>query len=98
LWRAVVSEFELNSAELVVLTKAAEAADRAEDARAAVDRDGLVTVGRYGQPVLHPAADLERQNRALIGALLRSIGVLNPPLVAPYVPGRPGPKPSRRSR
>ena len=98
LWRAVIAEFELNSAEAAVLARACEAADRAEDARLALDRDGVVVTGRYGQPVAHPAVDIERQNRALIGQLLRSIGVLNPPILPPYVPGRPGPKPTRRTR
>ena len=98
LWRAVVAEFELNSAELAVLARACEAADRADDARGIVDAEGLVAVGRYGQPVLHPAVDVERQSRALIGQLLRSIGVLNPPIVPLHVSGRPGPKPTRRSR
>lgn len=86
----------MNAAELAVLARACEALDRAEDAREAVDRDGVIVTNRYGAPAAHPGLDVERQNRALVGTLLRSLGILNPPTQPAYNPHKPGPKPVRR--
>ena len=73
---------------LVILRSACESFDRCQAAKALLDKDGPVFVDRYGQPRVHPAAAVERDNRA---AMLSAIKALNLDVVTPRDgPGRPG--------
>lgn len=95
LWRAVLADYALSAAELRVLDAACEAADRAAEAKAEVDRDGVSVPGRYG-PRIHPAAAVERDARAAMLRALKDLGVVDR-----REPGRrddhtPGPKPGAR--
>lgn len=95
LWRAVLADYALSAAELRVLDHACQAADRAAEAKAEVDRDGVTVEGRYG-PRIHPAAAVERDARAAVLRALKDLGVVDR-----REPGRrddhtPGPKPGAR--
>jgi phage terminase small subunit len=59
---------------LAVLTEGAWAVHRAEEAKAIVDAEGLVTHDRWGQSKPHPAVATERDAR---GAVLRALKQLN---------------------
>lgn len=62
-WRQIVADFELAPWQLRTLTSAAEAFDRATQAREQVDADGLMVVDRFNQPKPHPLLPVERDNR-----------------------------------
>ena len=75
LWRAVVAEYELSSAELEVLGSALALLDRAESAATIVRAEGLITKDRYGSPKPHPAVDVECRCRATASRLIQQLGV-----------------------
>ncbi len=60
----MVRGYALEPHHIALLVKACEAYDRAEQARAIVDRDGLVVVSRLGEPRQHPAIPIERDSPA----------------------------------
>lgn len=68
----VLKLFELEANDMHVLDAACIAADRAESARIVVERDGILTEGRYG-PRTNPAVLIERDSRA---AMLRALTML----------------------
>jgi hypothetical protein len=87
-WRDVQSTFAIADAEgLTCLRLAAVSIDRAERCRALIEQDGEVTVGRDGQPRIHPAIGAERDAKA---AALQAIKKLDIGLVPAARPGRPG--------
>jgi phage terminase small subunit len=69
LFSAVLAEFELNPAETELLAAACVALDRMTEARALLDRDGLVVEGRAG-PRAHPACMVERDSRVAFDRIL----------------------------
>ena len=75
LWRDVLAEYELSAAELEVLRSALVALDRADQAAAVVDAEGVVVVDRYGSPKAHPATDIEARNRTIFARLVAQLGV-----------------------
>ena len=75
LWRAVVDEFELRADELLLLDKAARTADDCARLDAAVASGPLTVPGSTGQPVAQPLLREARQSRALLGALIRQLGL-----------------------
>ena len=75
LWAAVAGHYVLEPHHLRILQAAAECADRAEAARVAVDRDGLmVDSPRYGSKS-HPLLTVERDQRTLMARLVRDLGL-----------------------
>lgn len=81
-WRRVVSDYELPSDALLILRTAAEAWDRAQQARLEIAQDGLVLNGRR-----HPAVDIEAQSQSLFLRAMKQLGLdIEPP--GPI--GRPG--------
>jgi P27 family predicted phage terminase small subunit len=74
LWRAVIREYSLEAHSLEQLAIACEAADRAAEARAAIEADGPYIDGRYGQRQ-HPALAVERDARLRELRALRELGL-----------------------
>ena len=79
-WRSVVGRWELEDHHVRLLTLAAEAWDRGEQARELVARDGLTTPTRDGGAKLHPAVRVETDCRLAFARLLRELDLdLDPP-------------------
>jgi P27 family predicted phage terminase small subunit len=94
LWKAVLgdlaSDWELTVAELHVLERACECADRIDELEAEISSDGLTTEGSRGQTILHPAVAECRQWKLTEAKLLGSLDL------AP--PTEPSPVQTRASR
>lgn len=75
LFNSIHELYELAPHDDAILTKALEAWDRAEQARALVDADGLIITSRLGEQKAHPAAALERDSRAAFLAGMRQLGL-----------------------
>jgi phage terminase small subunit len=89
LWRGLMAEYRLDdAAALAILTAGLEAFDRAAAAKALLDADGPVVEDRWGQKKVHPAASVERDNRAAFLAALKQLNLDVEPLRDG--PGRPG--------
>lgn len=58
-WDAIVAEYTLDPRHELLLRQALEQADRAEQARLAVARDGMTVTGRFS-PQPHPGIKIER--------------------------------------
>ena len=72
-WRAVLAEYDLGPSDLKLLQAAAEAWDRAQEARQIVERDGAYVRDRFDQLKSHPAVEVERASRAQFEKLLRAL-------------------------
>lgn len=70
LWRAVLTEYELEEHELTLLRQAVHVADVCADLAAQVDRDGTVLAGKA-----HPALVELRQQRILLARLIVALRV-----------------------
>lgn len=79
-WKQVVSEFDLDSHHIRLLTKACEAFDRSEQAREAILKHGIVFNDRFGCPRARPECAIERDSRLAFARLVREIGMdVSPP-------------------
>lgn len=79
-WKEVVSEFDLDSHHIRLLTKACEAFDRSEQAREAILKHGIVFNDRFGCPRARPECAIERDSRLAFARLIREIGLdVSPP-------------------
>jgi P27 family predicted phage terminase small subunit len=73
-WKSVVSEYDLEPHHLRLLQSAAEAWDRMQQARAAIDAHGAVTfIGANSEPKAHPAIAIERDARIGFARLVREL-------------------------
>ena len=72
-WENVVREWELAEHHIRLLTLAAEAWDRAEAARCAVQEHGLIFITRFGEPRARPEVGVERDSRLAFARLLREL-------------------------
>jgi hypothetical protein len=72
---------------VAILTEGAWAVHRAEEARAVVEREGLVVHDRFGQARAHPAVAIERDARAAVLRALKALHLDLEPLR--NSPGRP---------
>lgn len=72
-YRSVTRSFVLEEHHLRVLTLACEAYDRAAQARAIVEKEGIVTHDRAGRPIVHPAVIVERDSRAAFARLIKQL-------------------------
>lgn len=76
----VVNSFELESHHVRLLTLAARAWDRAEEARLILDKEGLTYTDRFGAPRSRPEIAVERDSRFAFARLLREMALdLEPP-------------------
>lgn len=79
LWRRVIAEYLVEDPHAVELLRlAAEALDRAAQARTVVDAEGMTIEGRFG-PKTHPAVGIERDSALRAARLLRELGLLDTP-------------------
>lgn len=72
-WRQVNREFELEPHHLRLLTLAAEAWDRCQEARAILAASGLTYEDRFGAPRARPEIAVERDSRLAFARLLREL-------------------------
>jgi len=91
-WKQVVGEFELEAHHVRLLTMAAEAWDRCEQARQMLAEHGLTYTDRFEQPRARPEVAIERDNRIAFARLLRELAL---DVEAPESP-RPQTLPGRR--
>jgi len=86
---AVLDMYNLEDFELVQLDQAVQLLDRAEQAKAVIESQGLIVTDKYGRSKEHPAVGIERQSRT---AFLRAVKALNldiePPLGRLGAPGK----------
>ncbi len=72
-WSSVVSDWSLDDHHVRLLTLAAEAWDRASQAREAIEANGLTYEDRFGQPRSRPEVAIERDSRLAFARLLREL-------------------------
>jgi hypothetical protein len=76
LWKAVLAEYQIeDSAGLAMLAQACIALDRAEQCRAAIEKDGVVIRARSGPPKDHPALKHELGFRSFTVRTLQKLGL-----------------------
>lgn len=81
---SVLADFDLDSHHIRLLTLAAEAWDRGQQAREIVDRDGMTFADRFGQPKARPEIAIERDSRIGFARLIRELGLdVEPPPEGP---------------
>ncbi len=73
IWRDLHGAYELTPADCRVLREALTAWDRASEAAAIVDREGLTFTDERGVPRQHPAAGLELRHRHAFITALREL-------------------------
>ena len=88
-WRRVVGTYALEEHHERLLTLAAEAFDRAQEARVRLMEDGAFYTDRRGAPKAHPGIAVERDARLAFARLIRELDLDGEPL--------PDPRPPRRS-
>src|SRR5687768_5398032 len=86
-WRDIVRTYRLEPQHLRLLTLAAEAWDRGQEARERVAADGAYVTDRYGQTKAHPAIAVERDSRIAVARLVRELALADEP------PGARSPRP-----
>ena len=70
----------------LLLTKAAEAFDRAEGARETIAKEGTTYLDRFEQPCARPEIAIERDSRLAFARLVRELNLEEPPRKAPRPP------------
>jgi len=77
LWASILGDLapdlELDHRELALLERACTSADRIAELEALLERDGPMTSGSAGQPVLHPAVAESRLQKTTLLQLLRAL-------------------------
>jgi len=79
LWSSVVGDYDVDPPGLELLRLAAEALDRADEARHAVEKDGPYVPDRFGNIRPHPGLAVERDSRLAAARLIRQLGLLDVP-------------------
>lgn len=85
-WRQVVADFVLEPHHRQLLTSAAEAWDRVQEARETIAAEGAYYTDRFGQPKPHPALGVERDNRIAFARLMRELDLDAEPAPDPRPP------------
>lgn len=86
-WRQVMAEYDLEPHHVRLLTLAAEAWQRGQQARTILDRDGLTYIDRFDAPKARPEVAVERDSRIAFARLLRELDLdLDGPSEAPRSP------------
>ena len=75
LWRAVAGGREMSPGRLALFQTALECLDRADQARKAIDRDGLTfTTESTGAVHLNPIARIEKDSRSAFAKIWKTLG------------------------
>ncbi len=74
-WSSVIADYDLEPHHVRLLTLAAEAWDRTEQARVALAEHGLTFEDRFGQPRARPEVAIERDSRVAFARLLRELAL-----------------------
>ncbi|CAN7517096.1 P27 family phage terminase small subunit [Mesorhizobium caraganae] len=72
-WRGVVQDYVLEPHHLRLLQLAAEAWDRAQQARAVIDKEGITTTDDRKNVRAHPAVGIEKDARTGFARLVREL-------------------------
>lgn len=72
-WRDVIGGFELTGAERHLLHEACRSLDRIDALEALVVTEGQTVIGSTGQTVLHPGIAEARQQRLVLGRLVKQL-------------------------
>lgn len=95
-WRSVQDDYLLEPHHVRLLTLAAEAWDRCQQARAVLDRDGLIYLDRFEAPRARPEVAIERDSRIAFSRLIRELDLdVEPPAGTRSAP--PGLRSNRRT-
>jgi P27 family predicted phage terminase small subunit len=79
-WQTTVEAYVLEEHHLRLLQLCCEAWDRAQAARAQLDREGLTVLGREGGIRPHPCIAVERDSRLAVARLVRELDLdVEPP-------------------
>ena len=89
-WVSVCVDYDLEPHHVRLLTLAAEAWDRAQEARVTIAKDGAYYRDRFGAPRPHPAVSVERDSRLSFARLLRELDLEGEPAPDPRMPRRRG--------
>ena len=89
-WCAVVGTYELEDHHLAILATAAEALDRAAEAREVIEKSGVLLLPKSGGMVrLNPAVRVERDAQMVFLRAQKELGLdLEPPGPVGRPPGR----------
>jgi P27 family predicted phage terminase small subunit len=74
-WRSVMDMYDLEPHHVAILTAAAEAWDRKEDARLIISQEGAVIRVGNGAPMAHPAVQVEDVAAMRFAHLVRELGL-----------------------
>ena len=74
-WNQVIADYELEPHHVRLLTLAAEAWDRGQQAREVMAKLGLTFEDRFGQPHARPEIGIERDSRLAFARLLRELSL-----------------------
>lgn len=72
-WELVNKEYELEEHHIRLLTLAAEAFDRCQQAREILAKEGLTYLDRFKQPRARPEVAIERDCRIAFARLIREL-------------------------
>jgi phage terminase small subunit len=74
-WTEIAATYALESHQYRLLTLAAEAWDRAQEARERIAKDGAYLEDRFGQLRAHPGVAVERDARLAFARLVRELAL-----------------------
>ena len=87
-WLSVLDEYVLEPHHQRLLTLAATAWDRAEQARSILDKQGLTFIDRFDAPHARPEIAIERDSRTGFARLIRELDLdVEPPSDTRRAPG-----------
>ncbi len=75
LWRQVLVEYELSSAEVELFRTALVALDEEDGAAETLRREGSIVNDRYGVPKQHPAIDIRNRARLYFARTVAQLGI-----------------------
>src|SRR5215208_6923770 len=75
IWGAILTDYELDTAQQALFEEALRSLDRADQSRAIVEAEGPIVFDRFVQPRAHPAVAIERDARQAFVRTLRELGL-----------------------